>query len=443
MPNGLNFNRLIFTVFLAFVSFLVIDPPGAHAAEQTKDEFSLFEDEMKPAATPAPPVTKPTAPIITKPTVNKPTVTAPKIETPKVEIPTAPAVPAAPEKTTVTVPKPETVTAPVAAAPADETAEQRIERLKKEIRASPKNARLIVDLAEELYKKEEYEKVTLLLWKHVDKIDRRGLLILARSHEKRKEPTEMIRSLNVLLGKDEKDYEAYNLMGNAHILQRKTKDAMEAYKKSIELNAKYEPAYDGLISLYEKRDTPNLYELRILLQDMVQNIGPRPQYLRKLCEINTRDGTYEPAVQSCKEAIQKDPKIADAYVYLGLSYKALGEDAIAVKTLKKAASDFPKSELAQYHYGALLEEQKNYIDAMKVFKSGTEADAQAGRSWLGLATTSFELRKYDISLLAYKNACKFDKKNAVAFRRATTVLRNAKNNKWTDQFEQASDNCTF
>lgn len=47
---------------------------------------------------------------------------------------------------------------------------------------------------------------------------------------------------------------------------------------------------------------------------------------------------------------------------------------------------------------------------MKVYKAGTEANAKAARSWLGLATTSFELRKYDISLLAYKNACKYDKK---------------------------------
>ncbi|UXR65807.1 tetratricopeptide repeat protein [Bdellovibrio bacteriovorus] len=392
------------------------------AVEQTKDEFSLFEEELKekPSATPA----KPPA----VPKVTAPTVTAPKVDTPATpSAPTAPSVP---------------VAAPIPA-PATETAEQKIERLKTEIRKSPKNSGLIVDLAEELYNKEEYEKVTLLLWKHVDKIDRRGLLLLARSHEKRKEPTEMIRALNVAIGKDQKDYEAYSLMGNAYLLQKKNHDAMESYKRATELNPKYEPAYDGLVNLYENRDVPNLYELRILFQDMVQSIGPRPQYLRKLCEINTRDGTYEPAVQSCKEAIQKDPKTADAYVYLGIAYKELGQDATALKTLKKAAADFPTSELAQFNYGRLLEDQKSYIEAMKVYKAGTEANAKAARSWLGLATTSFELRKYDISLLAYKNACKFDKKNAVAFRRATTVLRNAKNSKWTDQFEVASDNCTF
>ncbi|WII72766.1 tetratricopeptide repeat protein [Bdellovibrio sp. 22V] len=407
MMNGLNFNRFLFILFLSFVSLLNTGTAEAQTSGQAKDEFSLFEEEVKPAATPA---AKPATPTQT---------------------PSASALPAV------------TPAPVVAEIPAEETADQKIERLKKEIRKGPQNAGLIVQLADELFKKGEYEKVTLLLWKHVDKIDRKGLLLLAKAHEQRKEPTEMIRALNVLIGKDEKDFEAYSLMGNAYVLQKKSKDAMESYKKSIELNAKYEPAYEGLVQLYEKRDPPNLYELRILYQDMIQNIGARPQYLRKMCEINTQDGTYEPAIQSCKEAIQKDPKVADPYVYLGVAYKAIGEDDTAMKTLKKASKDFPKSELAQYQYGRLLEEQKSYVDAMKVFKVGTEADPQAARSWLGLATTSFEIRKYELSLLAYKNACKYDKKNAVAFRRATTVLRNAKNKQWVDKFENASENCTF
>ncbi len=404
MPNGLNFNRFVFMLFLAFVSIWDITPTQAQSTSQTKDEFELFEAELEGSLPISPD---------TKPKVEGPTIKKTNSGTPEVSI------------------------------SPPETNEQKIERLKKEIRASPKNSDLIVDLADELYKKGEYEKVTLLLWKHVERIDRRGLITLARAHAQRKEPTETIRSANILIGKNEKDFEALTLMGDAFAQQKKTKDAMESFKKAIEINPKYEPAYNGLITLYEKREPPNFYELRILFQDMIDSIGPRPQYLRKICEINTLDGTFEPAVTTCKEAIQKDPRTADAYVYLGLSYKALGEMATALKTLKKAAQDFPASELAQYHYGRHLEEQKNYLEAMKIFKKGTEADDKAGRSWLGLATTSFELRKYDIALLAYKNACKYDKKNAVAFRRATAVLRNSKNSQWTDQFEAASENCTF
>nr|WP_295902388.1 tetratricopeptide repeat protein [uncultured Bdellovibrio sp.] len=427
MMNGLNFNRSLFTLFLSFVSLLVVGTASAQTSGQAKDEFSLFEEDLKdlPKKDTKPAAKKTQAPAATAKPSPAPSVT-----------PTATASPAATPAVSA-----EPATAPVVSH--SETADEKIERLKKEIRSSPKNVGLIGELAEELYKKEEYEKVTLLLWKHVDKIDRKGLVLLAKAHEKRKEPNEMIRALNVLIGKDEKDYEAYSLMGNAYVLARKTKDAMESYKKAVELNNKYEPAYDGLIALYEDREPPNLYELRILYQDMIDSIGPRPIYLRKLCEINTLDGTYEPAIQMCKDAIQKDPKIADPYVYLGVCYKGMGEDEKALKALKKASIDFPKSELAQYHYGKVLEEQKSYVDAMKVYKAGTEADPKAARSWLGLATSSFEIRKYELALLAFKNACKFDKKNAVAFRRATTVLRNAKNSQWIGKFEHESETCTF
>ncbi len=121
----------------------------------------------------------------------------------------------------------------------------------------------------------------------------------------------------------------------------------------------------------------------------------------------------------------------------------MGEDATSLNTLKKAAQDFPKSELAQYQYAQALDEQKNYVEAMKFYKVGTEADPKSSRAWLGLATSSFEIRKFEVALIAYKNACKYDKKNSVAFRKATTTLRNQKNAAWASKFEEASETCTF
>lgn len=392
MVNGLNFYRFIIVLFLSFVSLWVTPHAAAQTSAQVKDEFAEFDKELSKTEKSKTPNQAP-APVVEK----KPT----------------------------------------------ENLSQKIERLKEEIRKGPKNNKLISELGQAFYEDKAYDKATLLLWKHVDKIDRAGLLTLAKSHEMRKEPAEMIRALNILIGKDEKDYEAYELMGRAYLIQRKTKDAMESFKKAIELNMKFEPAYDGLIRMYSEREPPNYYELRMIYQDLIDHIGPRPQYLRKMCEINTKDAIYESAIANCKDAALKDPTVADATVYLGVSYKATGEDKLAMTTLKEAAKKFPKSELAQYEYGRLLEEQKNYVDAMAIFKTGTEADPKAGRSWLGLATTSFEIRKYEIALQAYKNACKFDKKTAVAFRRATTVLRNQKNGEWVGRFESSSENCNL
>lgn len=402
MFNVLNFKYFLITSFLSFVSVWVTESAWAQTSGQEKNEFSIFDEYEKTQG-------------------KSKTLSTPKN----------------PAKGSAV---------PIASAPKEiskETSEQKIERLKNEIRKGPKNISLIVQLAEEFFNKREYEKATVLLWKHVDKMDRHGLILLVKAHEKQAEPSEMIRAMNILIGKDSKDAEAYSFLGNAYVLLRKNKDAVENYKKAIELNNKFEPAYDGLISMYEKRNPPNLYELRVLYQDMIEAIGTRAHYLRKLCEINTNDGTFEPAIQNCRDAINKEPKVADPFVYLAISYKSTGQDDLAAKTFKKAANDFPKSELAQYHYAKHLEDQKNFVEAMNAYKAGTEADPDAARSWLGLANCSFEIKKYELSLIAYNQACKHDKKTAVAFRRATTVLRNQKNSQWVGKFESASENCTF
>ena len=99
--------------------------------------------------------------------------------------------------------------------------------------------------------------------------------------------------------------------------------------------------------------------------------------------------------------------------------------------------------MAQYEYAKILEEQKNFIDAVKYYKAATEAGPTSGKAWLGLASTSFEIRKFEVAIIAYKNACKFDRKNASAFRKATTILRNARNSEWAGKFETASESCIF
>lgn len=307
----------------------------------------------------------------------------------------------------------------------------------------PQSLQEAMILAEGYIEKERYSRATELLWKHIDKMERTDILVLAKAHEKAKEPVEMIRALNLILSKNQKDAEALTLIGKAHLLQKKSKEARESFEAALEINKKYEPAYRGLIDLYEHRDKPNYYELRILFQDMIQNIGARYQYLVKLCEINTLDGTFEAAIKDCKSAISKKSKLPDAYVYLGLSYRATGDEQKGINTLKKAANAFSNSELAQYSYAKILEEKKNYIDAIEYYKAGTDVDEKSARSWLGLATSSFELRKYDVAIEAFRKACKFERNNAAAFRKAASTLRNKRNADWAEKYASASENCAF
>lgn len=314
---------------------------------------------------------------------------------------------------------------------------------KTEPTPEPQSIQEVMIEAEGFIEKANYAKATEMMWKHIDKMERTDILVLAKTHEQAKEASEMIRALNLILSKNPKDVEALTLMGKAHLIQKKTKEARESFEAALNVNKKYEPAYRGLIEIYENRDKPNYYELRILFQDMIQNIGSRHQYLVKLCEINTLDGTFEAAINDCKSAIAKKSQMPDAYVYLGLSYRATGNEQKGIATLKKAANEFGNSELAQYTYAKILEEKKSYIEALDYFKAGTEIDDKSARSWLGLATSSFEIKKYDVAIDAFRKACKYERKNAAAFRKAASILRNQRNPEWAEKYISASENCTF
>lgn len=299
----------------------------------------------------------------------------------------------------------------------------------------------LLTTAEAAFKKGEYDKVTDLLWKNIDKLERKELLLLAVAHEKKKEPANILKVTNILTGKNAKDYEAFYLSGSAYLMMnKKDSEALEALKTSIEINPKYQPAYEKLGEMYEKKK--NNYELRILYQDMLDNIGHKVEFLTKLCDINTKDNQEDQALAMCNEAIQKDPKIADNSVNLGITQLHAGDTDEAKKTLKAAAESHTKSELAQYTYGDLLETQKNYLEASKYYQAGTVADPKSSRCWLGYAKSAFEIHKYDAALEAFKKACKLDNKTAVHFRKATTALRNTKEASWTKQFESASEACS-
>jgi len=291
------------------------------------------------------------------------------------------------------------------------------------------------------FKKGDFDKVTALLWQNIDKLDRKELLLLAYAHEKKKESNSILKVTNILTHKYPKDFEAHYLAGSAYLMMpKKDSDALEALKSSLEINPKYQPAYEKLAEMYEKKK--NNYELRILYQDMLDNIGRKPEFLTRLCDINTRDSQEDQALAMCREAIQKDPKVASNYVNLGLTQFNAGDVDEAKKTLKSAADSHSKSELAQYTYADLLENQKNYLEASKYYQNGTVADPKSSRCWLGYGKSTFEIRKYEAALDAYKKACKLDQKTAVYFRKATTALRNTKEASWTKQYEAGSEACS-
>lgn len=398
--------RLLAGVFLCAVS--IWGTPSPTLAKPAPDMFEDFDSiEEEP---PAPPPS--TAPV-------------PKKDPAPLSAPVAPVAPPA-------------SASPKTPAPAAPKSSAKIEKLKEDVRKKPNDGKLIAQLARELAKTGESENATRLLWQHVEKLDRAGMILLIQTHQDREEWNDVVRAANLLIAKNQKDEEALTYLGNAQFKRRKIDDAKDALKKALEINKMYQPAYETLGRIYEK----NPYEQRLLYQDMVETFGPKPAFLTKLCAINTVDGENEQGQQVCRQAVESDAQIPENHVNLGLIARQKGEPERAEKLLKAAADRFPRSEYAQYENAASLESAKNYVDAYKYYDRCIAADAKSERCLVGLGNTSIQIRKYDRAYEAFKVICRTaGRKYGATVRRAAHSINQRKEESWALKFEQLAERC--
>lgn len=315
--------------------------------------------------------------------------------------------------------------------------------LQKKVNKDSSNLKLRLKLARAYSLKKQPKKVVSTLRPVVDELGVGGLRLLAKAYRDQKDHLQVIRVLQFLLSKKDSDYLSWTRLGQTYSKVEKYTEAINAFQKAIRVNKKFRPAYDGLLIALEKAE--QRYDLRETLVDMILQFGQKPALLNRLCEIYYQDGFLEGAQDICQRAISHSPKLADNHVFLGLTYKAANNTPRAIAIIQRAAQQFAKSELAQYHAALLNEENKNTFAAYKYYRRGARADREAFRSWLGFARTAFEIKNYEQAFVAFRHACKLNSQSTVqAFRSAASKLsRSPASSQWKKQFSNESLKCRF
>jgi tetratricopeptide (TPR) repeat protein len=319
--------------------------------------------------------------------------------------------------------------------------EKRIETLEPKIKKNPKDSKSAIELAHAYYEKKEFAKVTPLLWKFIDELEKTDFYILLRSHNELKQADDLLKVSNLLTSRSPKDFEAFHYQGKAYMMKKKDKEALESYRKAVEANPKYMPSYLSIAEIYDKRK--NLYELRSLYQDMLQVFGPLSEIMTRLCQVNTKDGLADQAEKYCRQAIQKDPNIPENHVNLGLVILQTGDKTKAKEIFKTAAEKFPTSEVAKFQYGNFLDDEKNFIDSYKTYKVCVENNATSERCLLGLGNSAFQIQKLGEAHDAYKKLCTINRNYAVHVRRGLASLRTTGSTDWVQKFQELSDYCSM
>lgn len=296
-----------------------------------------------------------------------------------------------------------------------------------------------IEQAQKLYDSKHYDEAIKVLLPNNDILPRSGLLLLARSYEAKQDFVDEIRTLELCLAKNSKDYVVKTVYGQALIRATRVEEGLVSLQEARELNPRYKPAYEAMVKELEKKS--ERYEARNVVNDMIKVFGPQAEFYTVLCRLYAIDSYHEKSVEICSEAIRKDPKVPENHVFLGLALKDREEVGRATSVLKRAVIRFPSSEAVQSAMGELYLVKKDQVRAYKHFKAATVADPGSTRAWIGYANTAFELKKNEEALNAFVKACKLDRQQTKDFRIALGRLRVNRENMWRSRFENGINQC--
>lgn len=288
-------------------------------------------------------------------------------------------------------------------------------------------------------KAKEYPKVIELLSPKLDVSPREGFLILARAYAATENHTMALKTLNAASAKFRNDREILTEIGRTNVALNKEREAKAILKDVIDAFPTYEPAYLAMGDIYENRK--NKYELRLLYQDLVENVGEKPAYMTKLCDLATKEGLYELSFRYCEKAAFKAPKEPLNLVNIATAAKETGNSEKANQYYKRAADTFPKSELAQVSYATYLDEIRNAVASYGYWKKATVADEKSSRSWNGLAFAALEIQKFPEALAAFERLCVLDKMAERQLRRAAGQLKTMKQDQWLEKMTELIGKC--
>lgn len=79
------------------------------------------------------------------------------------------------------------------------------------------------------------------------------------------------------------------------------------------------------------------------------------------------DAQYKTALEEVKRALDAEPRMPEAFNLRGLIYAALGEDALAAESFRRALELSPRDADVMHNYGWFLCMQKRYAEAQAQF----------------------------------------------------------------------------
>ncbi len=216
----------------------------------------------------------------------------------------------------------------------------------------------------------------------------------------------------------------YNGLGLIYYNQKRYEEAIEAYKKAIEVDPEYSSPYNGLGNTYyfQQRHEEAIEAYK-------KAIEVDPEYSSPY---NGLGNTYyfqqrhEEAIEAYKKAIEVDPEYSSPYNGLGNTYYFQKRHKEAIEAYKKAIEVDPEYSFPYNGLGIVYQNQERYEEAIAIYKKVIEIDPEYASPHGGLGSVYRDQKRYEEAIEAYKKAIEIDPKLSSPYYGLEEIYRNQK-----------------
>ncbi|MFQ5901654.1 MAG: tetratricopeptide repeat protein [Thermodesulfobacteriota bacterium] len=195
----------------------------------------------------------------------------------------------------------------------------------------------------------------------------------------------------------------YNL-GIAYMEKGRFNEAVEAYKKAIELDPAYFDARNNLGITYQEL---GMYDKA--LSEFKESLKINPNHFKahhNLGLVYNNKGYIDKAIQEYRIASRINPDYAETHNNLGVAYAAQGRIEDAVREYMITLKLEPDSAKIHYNIANAYYNQKRLNDAAKEFQAALELEPDNAESYYGLGLVYSDLKRYPDALKIFQTALK-------------------------------------
>jgi putative PEP-CTERM system TPR-repeat lipoprotein len=202
--------------------------------------------------------------------------------------------------------------------------------------------------------------------------------ILALYYINRREPAKAIKVLKKGIRGGHADAVTYYLMAESYLQQKNVNEARKQFIKAKEVDPKYELAYLKLASIYfmQQKQAQGVQELRTLVEYAPNNV----QALLLLASFAEINGEESDARASYLRAA--DTKRTQGIIAAARYFQRQGDSEKTLHILNEGIRVSPADTTLHEVKGQVLFAQKNYKDALKIFKALERQKPRSGFSYL-------------------------------------------------------------